>query len=170
MLRDNIHLENKIPLDFIGDSEFINEPIKNSFQHYGAYVSESVLTLLLPIMEKTVGKKLLPTYSYARIYYTGSSMERHTDRPSCEYSATICISADPEPWEIGMKGYTGEESYVNLNPGDICIYSGTVVEHWRNEYKGKKQVQFFIHTVDANGMYADHIYDGRVMLGSSKSI
>ena len=40
-------------------------------------------------MEKETGLKVLPTYTYARIYKTGDILERHKDRPSCEISTTV---------------------------------------------------------------------------------
>jgi hypothetical protein len=39
-------------------------------------------------MEKHTKLKLIPTYSYARIYKKGDVLHRHKDRFSCEISTT----------------------------------------------------------------------------------
>jgi hypothetical protein len=34
---------------------------------------------------------------------------------------------------------------VDLKPGDMLVYSGCELEHWRNKFKGKECVQVFLH-------------------------
>ena len=34
---------------------------------------------------------------------------------------------------------------VNLNPGDMLVYRGDLLEHWREEYTGNYCVQVFLH-------------------------
>jgi hypothetical protein len=57
---------------------------------------------------------------------------------------------------------------ILLNPGDIAIYKGCEVEHWREPYEGRQQIQLFLHYVDANGIYKDYKFDKRPMLGIKK--
>lgn len=166
MLRDNIFLSNNRNLNEIG---FCNDVVvKNSFSWYGAYCFESLLLYAKPIMEKVTGKKLHPTYSYARIYYNGATMAIHKDRPSCQYSSTITIDIDSEPWEIWMENLKGESFPMKIPVGSMLVYRGDLLNHWRTEYTGTKQIQAFLHYVDADGEYASNIYDGRKMLGASK--
>ena len=40
-------------------------------------------------MQKKTGLKLVPTYSYTRLYRKGNILQRHKDRPSCEISTTL---------------------------------------------------------------------------------
>jgi hypothetical protein len=144
---------------------FQDDQCKNSFPWYSAFCTETLGLYLQPKIEEVTGKTLYPTYTYMRLYYTGSDMARHTDRPSCEYSATVCISNDPEPWEIYFENLKGKEKAIYLQPGDMIVYKGDVLPHWRNEYKGNRQAQVFTHFVDANGKYRDYIYDRRPYLG-----
>jgi hypothetical protein len=130
------------------------------WEMYGIPISESVLLNLLPTIEHAVNKKLYPTYSFARVYWPGADMEKHTDRPSCEYSASLAISVDPAPWSIWMDGVE-----LFLNPGDMVVYKGMEVEHWRETYTGTEQVQLFLHYVDANGPHAECKYDYRKEIG-----
>jgi hypothetical protein len=114
-------------------------------------------------MEELTGLELYPTYTYGRIYWKGSTLAPHKDRPSCQYSATLCIDNDPKPWPIFMDG-----KKILLNAGDIAVYKGCEVEHWREPYEGNQQIQLFLHYVDANGIYKDFKFDKRPMLGIKK--
>ena len=167
MLRDNVFLDNNIDLN---NNEFCNDAqVTKSFSWYGAYCFESLLAYLKPTVEQITGKTLHPTYSYARIYYSGAEMLLHRDRPSCQYSATMTIEVDETgPWEIWMENLNGENKSVTIPVGSMLVYRGDLLNHWRDTYKGKKQIQVFLHYVDANGEYAGNIYDGRKCLGSGK--
>jgi hypothetical protein len=54
---------------------------------------------------------------------------------------------------------------VHLKKGDMVIYSGCEIEHWRESFEGKTQAQLFMHYVYADGQYKNFIYDERPMLG-----
>ena len=45
-------------------------------------------------METMTSLELVPTYSYHRLYTTGTELKRHKDRPSCEISTTLCLGYD----------------------------------------------------------------------------
>lgn len=143
-----------------------NDKVEQSFTWYAPYMSESLLLYLHPRIQEIVGKTLHPAYSYARIYWQGAILEKHIDRPSCEYSVTITLEDDgKEDWPIWFKKKDGEEVSVVLKEGDGCIYEGTQIPHWRTEYTGKRQTQAFLHYVDANGPYADWKFDKRQFVG-----
>jgi hypothetical protein len=153
---------NKFPNEYpFGDSQ-----CPASFAKYGILCYEALLLTLKPLIETHVGKELLPTYSYTRIYYKGSILKKHTDRPSCEYSATICISMDQKPWDIFFAG--NKEVSVSLYPGDLIIYKGMQLEHWREPYDGKEQIQVFLHYVDKNGCNSHLVNDHRPFIGIEK--
>ena len=64
----------------------------------------------------------------------------------------------------GKKGQAGIK--VELEPGDILIYSGYDLEHWREEFKGKDCGQVFLHYNDAKKKTAKtNKFDGRPFLG-----
>jgi len=147
---------------------FGDRQVDKSFAWYGAIATEALLIQLQPIIEQVTGKTLYPAYSYSRIYYNEATMAAHTDRPSCQYSATITIEVDETgPWEIWMENLAGATSALVLPVGTMVVYSGDKLKHWRNQYNGKKQIQVFLHYVDANGIYADFKFDKRPILGLS---
>ncbi len=154
------YFDNQIPKDDHNfcTGEFIGH---DCWELYAPPISESILLTIQPKIEKIVNKKLVPTYSFVRIYWNGASMRRHHDRPACEYSASLCISVDPTPWSIWMNS-----NEIFLDPGDIVIYKGMEVEHWRETYTGNEQVQVFLHYVDADGPNAEVCrFDSRDEIG-----
>ena len=58
---------------------------------------------------------------------------------------------------------------IEINVGDLVMYHGNELNHWRPAYKGNWQVQIFFHYVDKNGPHAAHAYDGRKQLGVDKN-
>jgi hypothetical protein len=155
--------------------------VDNAVSIAKAETTDILLEMLTPAVEEYVGTRLLPTYSYARIYQPGQVLKAHLDRESCEISATVTLDYEGAPWEImmadpcsehaaqlSMEGYHDNTIHVNnvkticMNRGDAVIYRGTEKVHWREEYKtGNWQVQVFLHWVDANGPNRHLVHDGR---------
>ena len=117
--------------------------------------------------DKQTKLNLVPTYSYARIYKNGDELKRHKDRGSCELSTTVHLGGDPWPIYLepsGKEGLKGKK--VNLKPGDMLIYKGCELEHWRNIFKGKQCLQVFLHYNDVKSKFATtNKFDTRPMLG-----
>lgn len=131
--------------------------------HYNKYANlagEALMVTLLPLIQNITGKRLFPTYTFTRFYYKDNILHPHKDRPSCEYSMTLCIEADPEPWGIWVEG-----TEVLLNPGDVVVYKGCDALHWRDPYKGNRNIQMFLHYVDADGRNSEFRFDRRPILG-----
>jgi hypothetical protein len=151
------------------DFQFMNDPqVKNSFSYYATVGFDTLLEYIRPKVAEVTGKRLLPAYSYARIYYNGAEMAPHTDRPACQYSATMTIKIDKTPWDIWIKGVDGAENPVSLFVGDMLVYRGDILKHWRNPYQEDYQIQVFLHYVDADGPYANQHMDTRPLLGLPK--
>lgn len=167
--RNNTYYEKGVdPLDENMLFEFGDEQVVRSYAHYGFVGFEALMLQMLPVVEGATGKRLLPAYTYGRIYYNGAVMYKHTDRPSCEYSATMTLSVDEKPWDIWMTDLKGAAKPLALGVGDMCVYQGNMLEHWRDEYEGQKQIQVFLHYVDADGPNQSFAYDNRPMLGLRK--
>lgn len=133
--------------------------------HYADSMSETLLLELLPAMEQATGLKLLPCYSFLRIYGPGAVLPRHVDRPSCEISASLTLGfRAPSLWPLGVHT-EGEDKSVGLAPGDMLIYRGADVPHWRDQFSGEWWVQTFLHYVDANGQFTGFKFDGRERIG-----
>jgi len=130
---------------------------------YGDVLAESLMLVYQKKMEEICNLKLLPTYSFFRTYSKYADLKKHTDRPSCEISATIAIGSDGTKWPIYMEG-----APVVMEPGDACVYLGCELEHWREPFEGDYSNQIFIHYVDANGPNKHLKFDQRPTLGVNK--
>ena len=138
---------------------------------YGDPAFDTLLASFAEPLGKAIGKTLLPTYSYARIYRPGDILKKHKDRPACEISTTLTLGYDAsQPWPIYFSSDDDtQEVSVSMEPGEMAAYKGTEMLHWRKPFKGNWHVQVFLHYVDANGPYADQANDGRTSLGVDKT-
>jgi len=116
---------------------------------------------LLSLVEEVTGLKLYPTYTYNRIYKLGAILPPHLDRPACEISVSLCVGYDGNyNWPLWLKDRKGENKEYILEPGDMIVYMGCEIEHWREPYtKGVLHGAIFLHYVDQDGPYENCIYD-----------
>jgi len=162
--KDNCReLTNELKRLVAGQKTVKDDQCPTSEAVHGAAAFDSLLVQLLPHFEKASGKRLYPTYSYARLYSPGEELAIHTDRPSCEISATVTLGFDGDVWPI----YMGDEGGVNasevkMDVGDAVLYRGMDKHHWREKYtEGKWQAQVFLHYVDADGPHKEWKFDKR---------
>jgi hypothetical protein len=154
--------------------------VPNTYSHYADIVMETLLLKLQPVMEKETGLKLNPNYSYARIYKKGDILKRHKDRFSCEISTTLNLGGDLWPIYLDLTGtdnLINEEQNlikpnapkgikVNLKPGDMLVYKGNLLEHWREPFEGEDCAQVFLHYNNVATSGADeNVFDKRIHLG-----
>ena len=141
--------------------------VPNTYSHYADLVMETLLQKVKPVMEKHTGLKLSETYSYARIYKKGDVLHRHKDRYSCEISTTLNLGGDDWPIYLDPTGKKGQAGIkVDLEPGDMLIYSGCDLEHWREEFTGKDCGQVFLHYNRAGSKMAkENAFDKRPFIG-----
>lgn len=132
-----------------------------SFQ-YACLVMEALLKSKQPLFEKVIGKKILPTYSFWRMYNYLSDLKPHSDRAACEISCTVCIGNDGTPWPI----YMGDNP-VEVKPGDGVVYHGPKINHYRKEFKGDWHNQVFLHYVYADGENTKEVNDKKGFLGQA---
>ena len=155
-----------------------DQQVPETYSHYGDILMETLLEKVKHIMQQKTGLKLLPTYAYARIYKKGDVLHRHKDRMSCEISTTMNLGGDS--WPIYLepdetKGSHGEDKVyksentpgikVDLEPGDMLVYSGCVLEHWREKFEGNNCAQVFLHYNNMATQGETNKYDGRPHLG-----
>jgi|TARA_Y100000015_G_C2390778_1_gene90015 hypothetical protein len=144
-----------------------DEQIPGTYSHYADIVMETLLLKLNDLMNKKTKLKLYPNYSYARIYKKGDVLKRHKDRFSCEISTTLNLGGDVWPIYLEPSGQVNKKGKkIILNPGDMLIYRGVELEHWREPFEGTECAQVFLHYNDSATKGAEkNIYDKRITLG-----
>lgn len=142
--------------------------VANSECIYGDPAFDTLMLLAKGILSTLTNKDLLPTYTYARIYHNGAELLPHLDRKECEHSVTLSLGGEyKELWPIWVKHPEKDANpiLIDLYPGDVLIYKGTEIFHWRDKFLGDKQYQLFMHFVDNAGEYAGQLYDTRPYIG-----
>ena len=135
-----------------------DEQIPNTYSNYADIAMETLMLKCQPKMEKITGLKLYPSYTYARIYKKGDELKRHKDRFSCEISTTMNLGGDDWPIYLSPNENVGAPDgkkitaasnakgiKVDLKPGDMLVYRGVELEHWREKFKGNECTQVFLH-------------------------
>jgi len=118
-----------------------NEPVVRFFHHQLANTVAAI-----------VGEAVKPSYVYLASYLSGAALPKHTDRPQCEFSVTLCLDFSPEPilatsWPIRLDTADGPVA-VYQALGDGLIYRGTTVPHYRDPLPpGHTSTSIFFHYV-----------------------
>jgi hypothetical protein len=166
-----------IPLSTV--SEHVNLLNRPAFEAYGHFYKPMLFFLwgLTPVVSQIVGRDLLPTYDYFRVYRAGDVCKVHADRLSCEHSLSLTMGySDDKAWplEIGSARQDpnaridesfGAEAFasVPMRVGDAVLYQGVHHRHGRTTPNPNRwSAHLFLHWVDRNGPFADHAFDGRL--------
>lgn len=132
---------------------------------YADALSEAILIEVQGTLEQVTERRLLPCYSFLRVYTTGSCLPRHTDRASCEISATLTAGYRADAlWPIWVES-AGQERAIELDAGDLMVYKGADVPHWRDDPDFDYWVQVLLHYVDADGEFTHQANDKREHIG-----
>ena len=121
-----------------------NEPVAGFFHHQLATTVSAV-----------AGQPVKPSYVYFASYLSGAELTKHTDRPQCEFSITLCLDFSPEPacetsWPIRLDTPQGTVA-VYQGLGDGLVYRGTSVPHYRTPLPaGQTSTSIFFHYVAEN--------------------
>jgi hypothetical protein len=154
--------------------------VPETYSHYSDILMETLLMEVKQVAEKNINLKLIPNYSYVRVYKNGDALHRHKDRFSCEISTTLNLGGDPWPIFIDP---TGTDNIIDerkniikpnapkgvkviLNSGDMLVYKGNELEHWREKFEGNICAQVFLHYNNSKTKGAkENMYDKRPHLG-----
>ena len=161
----------------LGEYEPPDSQIPGTYCSYADIAMETLILKCQPIMEKITELKLQPACTFARIYKKGDVLKRHKDRFSCEISTTMFLGGDP--WSIYLEPNKNvcipPDSFVptknkgikvDLKQGDMLVYSGCELEHWREKFKGKECAQVFLHYNNKKTSGSEqNLFDKRPHLG-----
>tara|TARA_B000000609_G_scaffold158009_1_gene154099 strand:+ start:5760 stop:6359 length:600 start_codon:yes stop_codon:yes gene_type:complete len=131
IIKDNIDFE---MFGYLGDFQ-----APTTWCTYGDLLMETILINLRKKMEEITHLELDEQYAYARLYKTGDELKKHKDRFECEISTTLNLGGDL--WPI----YLEPDIKVELTPGDMLVYKGAEIAHWRHVFTGKECAQVFLH-------------------------
>ena len=114
------------------------------YSKYGDLIFDTLLLGKREQLEDITNMKLTPQYTYHRLYTHGTELKRHKDRESCEISLTLCLGyGDTDyKWLIWFKDKNDKEISVETDVGDMIIYKGNELEHWRVTFSEENITSF----------------------------
>ena len=122
---------------------YVDDQCNKSESFYNHKMFEELLEKTRRLVEKKTNVNLQSTFSYARIYKKGEVLSKHIDRNACEDSATITLDYSGEkPWNFHFKDKKEESILINI--GDIFIYDGVNLPHWRDVLQDEWQTQVML--------------------------
>lgn len=146
------------------------DPLAFIHREYADPMMEVMLEKLTPHVEKATGLSLWPTLSFYYAYRQGNQLKPHKDRSSCEYVAGLCIGVDEAyqkkegSWPLVIE-VGGEPIVLKLQAGDLVIFKGNEIKHWREPFTGQWFISAIFGYVNKIGPYAFQKYDQRKSLG-----
>ena len=147
-----------------------SDPLEGIHREYGNSVMELLLLNLRGTVEKYTGMNLWPTLSFYYTYRKGNLLKKHKDRDSCEVVACLCLGMDEKyskehkSWSIYLEK-DAIETAVLLEPGDIVIFKGNKMNHWRQKFQGEWFVSAIFAYVAKDGDHTYLKYDQRKKIG-----
>ena len=153
--------------EVLGKYETDEQQVANTYSTYGDIAMDTLMLKIQPIMEQKTKLKLTPAYTYARVYKKGDILKRHKDRFSCEISTTMNLGGDDWPIYLEPSGKKGKKGVkITLKPGDMLIYRGCDLEHWRKKFTGEECIQVFLHYNDIKTSGSEeNMFDERLHIG-----
>jgi hypothetical protein len=169
----SINVSEKYDKDW--DGKFGDFQTTRAYNCYGDTLMDTILSVSTNAVSNYTNIELEPTYSYWRFYQKNNDLKKHIDRKSCEISGTLCLGYDTSNlddknycWPIYVEDKnTKKPIEIKLYPGDLLIYKGCDLQHWRENYLGLNHAQVFLHYNDKNDINRIPL-DGRPMLGIPK--
>lgn len=122
---------------------------KNSYGVGGISEMESFLREITSELSSKLDLKIKPANSYARIYYNGSTLKPHVDRPGLDYTMSITLFSNlKNEWPLVTIDKLGNEIRCDIKRGDSLLIHGTKMNHWRDDLicgDDEYVVQMFLH-------------------------
>jgi hypothetical protein len=132
---------------------------------------------LTPLVSQIVGRELLPTYDYFRVYRERDICRVHCDRYSCQHSLSLTLDySDGVTWPLELaterrdpgpdvEPEWGDEPHtpITMEVGDAVLYQGVHHRHARTQPNPNAwSAHLFLHWVEADGPYAEYAFDGQM--------
>jgi len=112
-------------------------------------------------LENILGISLWDTYNNARLYFKGEILEPHKDKDQCEIGSSITLGySGNKPWPFFLYSHEKHKMIkVDLDIGDVLIYKGFELLHWRNPLEDEWQTQAFWF-YNTNDRHRDPLFPG----------
>jgi|APGre2960657404_1045060.scaffolds.fasta_scaffold00161_21 hypothetical protein len=84
-------------------------------------------------------------FNYSRIYFKDEILLPHKDKSNCKYNFSVTLDYySGDVWPLFL--YSNKEQQIiklSLDQGDVLLYKGTELLHWRTPFTNTWQTQAF---------------------------
>ncbi len=128
--------------------------VDRRFVAYNESVARFVQQQLTGAVTQVAGRAVKPSYAYVAAYQGGAALERHTDRPQCEYTLSVCLDFTPETsgacaWSINLD-MAHHTVRVLQRPGEGLLFRGRSIAHHRDRLPANASAtSVLLHYVNA---------------------
>jgi hypothetical protein len=134
------------------------------------------LWALTPTISHLVGREVLPSYEYFRIYRGGDRCRVHSDRPASQHGLSLTLDySEGKVWELQLGKQRTETLYpladdfgaddyasVPMEVGDAVLYQASHYPHGRiRPNPNAWSAHLFLFFVDRDGPFRDYAFDGQ---------
>jgi len=131
---------------------------------------------LTPAISQIVGRDVLPSYLYFRIYRQGDICRVHSDRPASQHGVSMTLDySDGRIWDLQVGRERTETLYpladdfgagdyasIGMEVGDAVLYQASKYPHGRMQPNPNGwSAHLFLFFVDRDGPFRDHAFDGQ---------
>jgi len=172
-----LHIEQQTRVGMSNDEveqyygSFGDSQIPKCYSNYGNSTFDDLCDWGTSYVSYLTGINLVPTYSYHRLYTHNAELTRHKDRGSCEISTTLYLGSDISnledknyKWPMWVLDKKDNKFPIDLDVGDMIVYRGCDLWHWREKFEGVNHAQVFLHYNEKDGEL-NNTYDGRDVIG-----
>lgn len=126
----------------------------NQYSAHREPLAEWIHQFVADILRPAFPVEVKPSYSYLSIYQGGATLERHTDRPQCEFTVSLCVDASTgaEGWPLYVESPVDNALIeVHLRLGDAIIFKGRELPHHRRAMApGESFTSLLFHFVETS--------------------
>lgn len=130
---------------------------------------------LTPMISQLVGRPVLPSYCYFRVYREGDICRIHSDRPGSEHGLSLTLDySDGVPWDLEVAREptdvphvpssdfgTLAYSSIGMEVGDAVLYSASRYAHGRmSPNPNSWSAHLFLFYVDKQGPFRRNAFEG----------
>lgn len=101
---------------------------------------------LTALVAQVVTEAIKPSYCYLSKYEPGAVLEKHVDRPQCRWNASVQFARTDKIWPIYVER-NGESIEILADLGEVVIYQGSELPHWRDALPMGTATICFFHFV-----------------------
>ncbi len=143
------YISTQVEIDEIYRIRVLTDQVNGSREVYNTPGMQILNQLIRERLQKLFNiPRLVSTYTFYRKYYRGQELTRHSDRPECEFSVTLCLNMaeKDKPWPVYFESTKQGIVYIaEPKIGDAVAYLGPQLPHWRDPCEQAWLKQMFLH-------------------------